>query len=124
MFSVYGDTVVDPFVGTGTTILASMIAGRNSIGIEIENHMVSDFHQVIQESLPLYKKLPQQRLQAHTQFIEERSKTKQTKHINKKYLFPVVTQQEKEIEIVQLQDVSQVNTRHWKATYTSPNFQK
>lgn len=36
MFSFWGDTVVDPFCGSGTTMLASMKAGRNSIGIEID----------------------------------------------------------------------------------------
>ena len=36
MFSFWGDTVLDPFCGTGTTMLASMKCGRNSIGIEID----------------------------------------------------------------------------------------
>lgn len=36
MFSFWGDTVVDPFCGTGTTMLAAMKSGRNSIGIEID----------------------------------------------------------------------------------------
>ncbi len=36
MFSFVGDSVVDPFVGTGTTMLAAMKCERNSIGIEIE----------------------------------------------------------------------------------------
>ena len=36
MFSFVGDTVVDPFAGTGTTALAAMETGRNSISIEIE----------------------------------------------------------------------------------------
>ena len=36
MFSFWGDTVVDPFCGSGTTMLAAMKAGRNSIGIEID----------------------------------------------------------------------------------------
>jgi DNA modification methylase len=31
MFSVKGDLVLDPFVGSGTTILAAMCAGRNSV---------------------------------------------------------------------------------------------
>ena len=35
MFSFWGDTVLDPFCGTGTTMLAAMKCGRNSIGIEI-----------------------------------------------------------------------------------------
>lgn len=37
MFSFVGDTVLDPFCGTGTTMLAAMKTGRNSIGIEIEH---------------------------------------------------------------------------------------
>lgn len=36
MFSFTDDIVIDPFVGTGTTILAAMKAGRNSVGIEID----------------------------------------------------------------------------------------
>jgi DNA modification methylase len=36
MFSFVGDTVLDPFAGTGTTNLAASRWGRNSIGIEIE----------------------------------------------------------------------------------------
>ncbi|MEE9307526.1 MAG: DNA methyltransferase [Spirochaetia bacterium] len=31
MFSVKGDLVLDPFVGSGTTILAAMCTGRNSV---------------------------------------------------------------------------------------------
>ncbi len=36
MFSFWGDTVVDPFCGSGTTMLAALKAGRNSVGIEID----------------------------------------------------------------------------------------
>ncbi len=36
MFSFAGDIVLDPFAGTGTTNLAALEAGRNSIGVEIE----------------------------------------------------------------------------------------
>lgn len=36
MFSFVGDTVLDPFLGTGTTSFAAALWGRNSIGIEIE----------------------------------------------------------------------------------------
>jgi site-specific DNA-methyltransferase (adenine-specific) len=36
MFSFAGDTVLDPFGGTGTTALAALQAGRNSVSVEIE----------------------------------------------------------------------------------------
>lgn len=36
MFSFVGDTVLDPFMGTGTTNAASATWGRNSIGLELD----------------------------------------------------------------------------------------
>lgn len=36
MFSFAGDTVLDPFCGSGTTMVAALRTGRNSIGVEIE----------------------------------------------------------------------------------------
>jgi site-specific DNA-methyltransferase (adenine-specific) len=36
MFSFWGDTVLDPFCGTATTLLAAMKCGRNGIGVEID----------------------------------------------------------------------------------------
>ncbi len=38
MFSFVGDTVLDPFMGTGTTTVAAAKWGRNSIGFEIDHH--------------------------------------------------------------------------------------
>lgn len=36
MFSYVGDTVLDPFLGSGTTTIASINNARNSIGFEVE----------------------------------------------------------------------------------------
>ena len=36
MFSFHGDTVLDPFGGSGTSMLAAMKWNRNSVGIEID----------------------------------------------------------------------------------------
>jgi site-specific DNA-methyltransferase (adenine-specific) len=47
MFSFVGDTVLDPFLGSGTTSLAAKNLDRNSIGYEINE----DFLPVIQEKL-------------------------------------------------------------------------
>lgn len=41
MFTFVGDTVLDPFLGSGTTTLASIITSRNSIGYEINQNFLS-----------------------------------------------------------------------------------
>jgi DNA modification methylase len=41
MFSFWGDTVLDPFCGTGTTMIAAMKCDRNSIGIEVDEQYCS-----------------------------------------------------------------------------------
>ncbi len=51
MFSFVGDTVLDPFMGTGTTSLAASMWGRNSVGFDIE---------------PTYYEMAKQRLMAQS----------------------------------------------------------
>ena len=41
MFSFMGDTVLDPFLGSGTTSLAAKNLGRNSVGYEINQQFLS-----------------------------------------------------------------------------------
>ncbi len=40
MFSVIGDTVLDPFLGTGTTVKVAITLKRNSIGYEIDESLL------------------------------------------------------------------------------------
>ena len=44
MFSFYGDTVLDPFMGSGTTALAAIRNGRNVVGYEL-NHDFLKFYE-------------------------------------------------------------------------------
>jgi site-specific DNA-methyltransferase (cytosine-N4-specific) len=41
MFSIKGDTVLDPFVGSGTTVKIAMQNERNSVGYEIDQNLLS-----------------------------------------------------------------------------------
>lgn len=52
MFSFVGETILDPFLGSGTTSLAAKKLNRNSIGYEINE----DFLPVIKEKLNIDKK--------------------------------------------------------------------
>jgi DNA modification methylase len=57
MFSFVGDTVLDPFLGTGTTSVAAAKAGRNSIGFEVDEHYFDMARQRIEsETSSLFSK--------------------------------------------------------------------
>ncbi len=52
MFSFVGDTVLDPFLGTGTTTVAAMRTGRSSIGVEIDPEYVEMARRRIAQQQP------------------------------------------------------------------------
>ncbi|HEY2414664.1 MAG TPA: site-specific DNA-methyltransferase [Pirellulaceae bacterium] len=54
MFSFVGDTVLDPFLGTGTTTIAAMRNGRNSIGIEVDETYLEFARKRIAESTDVF----------------------------------------------------------------------
>jgi site-specific DNA-methyltransferase (adenine-specific) len=51
MFSFAGDVVLDPFVGTGSTTLAAMNTGRNSIGTEIDDSFLRIARERLQRAM-------------------------------------------------------------------------
>jgi len=53
MFTFVGDTVLDPFLGSGTTCLAARNLGRNSVGYEIN----AGYREIIRDKLGLRKAL-------------------------------------------------------------------
>jgi len=99
MYSQEGDTVLDPFLGLGTTSMAAMVAGRNSIGVEIDPAL----RDVIVEnltapSLDSYNSVILKRLSAHLDFIEKRlAEGKEVKYDNQLTKCRVMTRQEQEI---------------------------
>ena len=49
MFSLLGETVLDPFLGSGTTVKVALELGRNAVGYEIQ----PDFIPIVEEKLGL-----------------------------------------------------------------------
>jgi len=96
MYSVRGDLVLDPFWGTGTTSVAAMAAGRNSIGLEIDADMESHLDACTQALCDKLNGYIDGRLARHLAFIDARVAANEPfRHRNTVYGFPVVTAQEK-----------------------------
>ena len=66
MFSVQGDTVMDPFLGMATTIMAAMATGRNSLGFEIS---------------PVFKRPIEARLRHIVDFANDYNRNRLSKHL-------------------------------------------
>ena len=105
MFSIYEDTILDPFIGTGTTSIASAILGRNSIGYEIdnsfENLIIKRFGEQLKETSINYFK---NRLEKHKKFIDyyKQKNNKDPKHFNENLKLSVITSQETQIQFYNL----------------------
>ncbi|MGM0592064.1 MAG: DNA-methyltransferase [Halobacteriota archaeon] len=100
MYSVYGDTVLDPFWGTGTTSLAAMVAGRNSVGYELDSDFLSVFAERVGSLTTLSEAVVDGRLDAHRSFVaERRADGSDPRYEATHYDFPVVTRQERDIRL-------------------------
>lgn len=113
MYSLQGDTVLDPFLGTGTTTIAAIMSNRNSVGYEIDNQLANVIADNIQSSsIEQMNEVIKNRIEAHKIFIAERQQSnKEVKHFNKHLQLPVMTSQETDMQFVYLSEVSGNNNR-------------
>lgn len=72
MFSIKGDTVLDPFLGTGTTMLAAAVSERNSVGYEIDRSLAPAIESQLRSASQLSKRLVTDRINCHLAFMRER----------------------------------------------------
>ncbi|MCF8068212.1 MAG: site-specific DNA-methyltransferase [Desulfobacterales bacterium] len=120
MYSVRGDTVLDPFMGTGTSMAAAMASGRNSVGIEIDESLKDTVLGYKKDIIFTANEYIENRLRRHIQFVKDRHRKKTSmKHRNIHYGFPVVTAQEKELLLNELTAVKEIDKNLVEITYAT-----
>ena len=109
MYSQKGDIVLDPFLGTGTTMQAAILTGRNSCGYDIDDNFESIIRKGIDSlNIDLCNNSIKKRLDAHKEFIERREKSgSEVKHFNNSLNCKVMTKQESEMELNYLISIRQ-----------------
>lgn len=118
MFSVQDDTVLDPFLGTGTSIMAAMASGRNSIGIEIDKNFETIIQTRLNDSIEFLKEHNLKRISKHSEFVEKRLEEKKNLlYINKFYNFPVMTRQEINLKIPKVRSLNLINNNIFEVEY-------
>jgi DNA modification methylase len=121
MFSTKQDTVLDPFLGTGTTMHAAIASERNSIGVEIDDGFRCYLAEATPKVLATLNEYISERLRRHVTFIEEYSRKKgKPKHVNSYYGFPVVTSQEIKLKLRYVDKVEKIigETPGYRISYT------
>lgn len=114
MYSAKNDAVLDPFAGTGTTMIAAMACGRNSISIEIDENFKHIIESKVIEYENFIKEISNKRLQNHIEFTKT---MKNIKYKNVNYDFPVVTNQEVNLKLSELKFIEKVSENVYRAEY-------
>ncbi|WP_178916244.1 site-specific DNA-methyltransferase [Natronomonas gomsonensis] len=97
MYSIRGDTVLDPFAGTGTTSLAALVSGRSSVAIERDADLAATFEPRAETAPDLSRDLAAERLEAHREFVADNPDT--ANYEAEHYDTYVVTKNERHIEL-------------------------
>jgi len=107
MFSVKGDTVLDPFLGTGTTTLAAMLNERNSIGVELDEGLYLNFVDSLKkDNNTITKKMNKkidERISEHEDFVT--NSQSEVKYFNENLKTRVKTKQELRIKINKIKSI-------------------
>ena len=118
MYSVKGDVILDPFLGTGTTIAAAMTSGRNSVGVEIDKSFQSAICPMARQIVDFSNDYLRDRLKKHFAFVEDRIQMSgPLKYTNKHYGCPVVTSQEQSILLNGLKEVRESDDNIFEVAY-------
>lgn len=108
MYSQQGDTVLDPFLGMGTTTIAAMMSQRNSIGVEIDANLLPSISENIGGiNTKMANDAIYQRYLNHLDFVKEReSLGKEVKYNNENLKCKVMTSQETDMNFHYLQSIN------------------
>lgn len=109
MFSVKGDTVVDPFLGTGTTSAAAIVSERNSIGYDIGEYLSDTIFGSLLNHRETFNEYIDARVKNHINFIENFKESHELKYINKNHNFYVRTRQELDLKINKISGITKDN---------------
>ena len=120
MYSVKGDMVLDPFLGTGTTTAAAMTSRRNSIGVEIDESFEHALGPVAHHIVAFSNDYLHNRLVRHFAFVENRIQNSgPLKYTNKHYDCPVVTSQEQFILFNNLEAIQTCGDNIFEVVYST-----
>jgi modification methylase len=120
MYSLKGDTVLDPFAGTGTSMFAAIASERNSIGIEHDRNFRSIMYDGLMALCKSANSVITKRIEDHIAFCENYQKENGTlKYKNECLGVPVMTKQEIDLDLKHVSKISAADLENITVEYQS-----
>ncbi|MFB6104126.1 MAG: site-specific DNA-methyltransferase [Halobacteriaceae archaeon] len=117
MYSVQGDTVLDPFCGTGTTMVAATASARHSVGVDHDRDLLETAHDRATEASTVAADRGGKRLADHAAFVEDRrSDGNPPAYRADHYDTRVVTARERGIVLPSVESLT-LGAGGWRATH-------
>ncbi len=129
MYSLKNETILDPFLGTGTTLNSCILNKRKCIGFEIDDNFKDIILQNAISTSKFVNDYITKRINNHISFVKQYTEKKGTpKYTNIHYNFPVITNQEKNLLFETLNEISIIkneiicNYAHYKHLNNTPKI--
>jgi DNA modification methylase len=122
MFSLLSDRVLDPFAGTGTTLLAALGLGRSSVGIERDGALCGAAVERLLAEWPLVQARNRRRLEEHLSWLSQ-NPSRPPARPHPLYGCAVVSREERHARVLQVEGVERVSehsVRAWYAPFSVP----
>lgn len=113
--SIEGDTVLDPFCGTGTTMAAAHEACRRGLGYEVDPSMLEVVRATMRTATIDGISRTAARLRSHREFMSGRA----AKYVSRHYGFPVTTRAEVEARLPEPGELSELSPTSWSSSTPS-----
>ena len=118
MYSVYGDTILDPFGGLGTTAVACAAAMRNCILCELDSQIYGEAIKNFTGCLDTIQQISEKRKERHLDFVEMLSEGEKSRcYQNINHGFKVKTRQETQIKMFSAEKISCIGGNRFLVEY-------
>ncbi|MCK6520940.1 site-specific DNA-methyltransferase [Myxococcota bacterium] len=100
MYSIEGDLVLDPFLGTGTTSAAALAAGRSSVGLDLDANLLALARARLLNARPWAEARAAARINDHRAWLHQRAAAgRPPGHVAEPLGLGVMTRQERQLRV-------------------------
>jgi len=118
LLSIHGDTVLDPFVGTGTTLLAAAATARHGVGVDADEQLLNHAARAFPTALPTLAERQTRRLTEQASAMAARiAAGKLPAHQVANHAVACISRQERLARLTVPTALTPTGERQWRVTH-------